>query len=355
MQLAVPDAGDCSEKPPIFGVCRISAIAACVVGSFNRILLYVNGILTDKATTVFSRLGDGAFTSATTGVVAGQGWTIKRTTDAGLTWNDVDIDWICSQSGFGQGIAMSANGTKGVMVGSAGFIAYGTASGQTWHRVLPSPVSADINAVEFTQVTTGGCAAQERAYAVSSSGRVIVSDDFGQSWTLLTDPNPGENQPLWGVSFATSCVGYVCGDDAQVFRTIDGGQTWDPVPVVGNNPGDQFCDVATWGDGTQAVLVGQNGGVYEKLGTRFQKQALQTCPPPGSTLGVTATLRDVEVLNSGTNLRICGDDGVVLFRDAGCWTRVRSQTTMPLHKLEFQSPTHGFGVGRNFMITEYRP
>ena len=44
-----------------------------------------------------------------------------------------------------------------------------------------------------------------------------------------------------------------------------------------------------------------------------------------------------------------------LFRDSGCWTRVRSQTTLPLVKLDFQTPTHGFGVGFNFMITEYRP
>ncbi len=340
----------CAEKPPIFGAARISDLVACLVGSFGRILLVVNGILSDKATTVFTRLADAAFTSATTGVVTGQGWAIKRTTDAGLTWNDVDINWLCSQTTKGLGIAMSSAGNKGVMVGTGGFIAYGTNSGQTWTRVQspPPPVTADLNAVEFTQVTVGGCAAQETAFAVSSQGEVVVSHDFGQSWSLVSDPDPGTDA-LYGVSFATSCVGYVCGLNAKVFRTTDGGQTWAAVPVVGSTPGDLFYDVTTWGDGTQAIMVGQNGGVYEKSGTRFVKQTLPFNP------SVTALLRDVEILNSGTNVRICGDYGVVLFRDSGTWTKVRSQTTWPLVKLDFQSPTHGFGVGFNFMITEYRP
>jgi hypothetical protein len=126
-------------------------------------------------------------------------------------------------------------------------------------------------------------------------------------------------------------------------RTL--GVNWSPVTVTGGS-GETFFDVATWDDGTPAILVGQNGGVFEKTGTAFVKQ----------TLGLTVTehLNDVEVLNSGSNVRICGQNGVVLFRDSGTWTKPKSQTNDPLYRLVFQSPTHGFGVGQQFVLVEYK-
>lgn len=205
------------------------------------------------------------------------------------------------------------------------------------------------NAVEFVSSSIlpgdlGVCSLTNTVYAVGEVGTIIRSDDFGLTWAPLPQPD-GYTGPLYGVSFATPCVGYVVGAQGKVFRTIDGGQFWRPVTVVGGS-GETFYDVTTWGSGVAAVLVGQNGGVYEKSGTQFVKQTL-------GSLTVTDALFDVEAFDSGAALRICGDLGTVLFRDGGTWTRPWAGPHGPYYKMAFQSPTHGFAIGENFMIAEY--
>jgi photosystem II stability/assembly factor-like uncharacterized protein len=182
-------------------------------------------------------------------------------------------------------------------------------------------------------------------FAVSSSGLVLVSDDMGATWATTT-ASPGMD-PLYGVSFATTCTGYVCGANKKVYETTNGGQSWTAVPIVGGGTGESFYDVQTWGNGTHAIMVGDRGEVFEKTGTRFQV--------PAGLPTVYGNLRDVEVLSSGATVRIGGDNGIALFRDNGVWSQPRSQTNSPLHRMSFQSVTHGFGIGQDFVITEYTP
>jgi hypothetical protein len=125
----------------------------------------------------------------------------------------------------------------------------------------------------------------------------------------------------------------------------DGGTSWSTVTVTGGS-GETFHDVATWDDGTEAILVAAGGGVYVKSDTAFVKQDL-------GSLATTSDLFDVEVLDDGDVVRIGGDRGMVLFRDGGTWSRPRSTTSVPLYKLAFQAADHGFAIGRNFLIAEY--
>jgi hypothetical protein len=70
-------------------------------------------------------------------------------------------------------------------------------------------------------------------------------------------------------------------------------------------------------------------------------------------MAVTTDLTDLVVLNSGTNVRICGVLGTVLFRDSGSWSQPKSQTNEDLTAISFDSATSGFCVGRPFLITRY--
>jgi len=102
----------------------------------------------------------------------------------------------------------------------------------------------------------------------------------------------------------------------------------------------------TWGSGDEAVAVGPFGAVFEKAGTSFVSQDL-------GAAAVEDHLRDVEQLSDGDVLRIGGENGAVLFRDAGVWTRVRSRTTQRLVALSFLSPSQGFAIGRRSLVLTY--
>jgi photosystem II stability/assembly factor-like uncharacterized protein len=107
--------------------------------------------------------------------------------------------------------------------------------------------------------------------------------------------------------------------------------------------------VATWDDGAHALAVGDAGEVYERISTDFQKI---TTPAPAIALS------DVEVLFDDPDLDviITGTGGFVMMRAPGSpptWTTPKSQTIDPLVRASFQSPTHGFIIGNQFLICEY--
>jgi hypothetical protein len=96
--------------------------------------------------------------------------------------------------------------------------------------------------------------------------------------------------------------------------------------------------------------VGSKGSVFDLTAGSFTWVDL-------GPVSVTQHLNDVEdISNAGTNIRICGDEGVVLFRDNGAWQdpSPKSETTEPLYRLSFQSTAHGFGIGQQSLVTEYR-
>ena len=107
----------------------------------------------------------------------------------------------------------------------------------------------------------------------------------------------------------------------------------------------------TWGDGSTAVVVGQNGLVLEREATGFEPVDASSF----TALGLTVELGDVQVLLNGSHvdLRIGGHEGTVLFRDAGVWTQPRSYTNNPIHQVVFQDSDHGFALGQNFVVLEY--
>jgi len=183
----------------------------------------------------------------------------------------------------------------------------------------------------------------QTVYASGTQGRVYRSADDGQTWTDVGIDQVG-NLPVNAVAFATSTMGYAVTNGARIYTTQNGGGTWMRQTVQGAANEDLF-DIVTWGNGDEAVAVGQSGAVFEKTGTSFVKQALG--------IVVDEHLNDVEQLSDGDVLRLGGEGGVVLFRDGGVWSRPRSRTTQPLYKMSFLSANEGFGIGRRSLILEY--
>lgn len=343
----------CGNRPPLYSIARVDASTACVGGSFGRIMRYdaITDDLTDVASDDFTRLNAGVFTTATEGWAFGQGRVIKKSTDAGVTWSDATVDWTCDLGVFGHAIAFSETGKFGLVVGSAGFIGRTSDFGVTWQELtVPAVPSSlpDLHDVVFTSGTTAlpGGGTIEHAYIVGADATVLKSTDQGATWTTLTTGTT--TSTLHGVDFASSATGYVVGTDGTVLSTNNGGFTWTSMAV--NAQGSEtYYDVATWNYGTQAIIVGQNGNVYEKTSTasRFLRD------DHGLT---TETLFDVELVEDGTTdppIRISGVGGAVLFRDVGVWSRPWPFSNGPIPQLSFTSANEGFAFGRNFVILRY--
>ncbi|HEX5009387.1 MAG TPA: YCF48-related protein [Planctomycetota bacterium] len=342
----------CGQQPPLFGVARISDTRGCVVGMFGRIATFENGAsneIVDRATTYFNRLNDAVFADADYGLAIGQNYQIFLTADGGEYWRNASA-WSCGgDSAEGTGIDLSPSGTYGVAVGNAGFVAYSSNSGDSWTQLSSqaSPPQIPSNLPDLNAVAFEPSSSSTTAYAVGGSGKVIKSTDSGAHWSSVTSAG---SYALNGVSFLDASHGYVAGNHGTVYGTSNGGSSWSAVSVEGS-PTKNFNDVVAWGtwgtDGAAAMIVGDDGVIYEKGASDRGFSRVIT------GLGQTENLYDVEVLSSGTYIRIGGDTGVALFRDSGTWTAPKSQTVFPLTKMAFQSATQGYAIGRNFIVEEY--
>lgn len=148
---------------------------------------------------------------------------------------------------------VSLAGSRIIAVGARGIIAVSDDQAVTWKQV-PSPVASDLVSVRFVDATEG--------WIVGHDGVVLHSVDAGATWhkqmdgrdaqkllaahfshlDSLGDPKAkrwlreislnyanGPEQSLLDLWFDDKKNGYVVGSFGTVFRTSDGGSSWEPL------------------------------------------------------------------------------------------------------------------------------
>ncbi|HJV86938.1 MAG TPA: YCF48-related protein [Noviherbaspirillum sp.] len=150
--------------------------------------------------------------------------------------------------------AVARAGKRLVAVGQRGHIIFSDDGGNSW-RQAKVPVSADLVAVSFPT--------PQKGWAVGHDGVVLHSEDGGISWTKqldgravgklmvsyyeeraakgsLTSPeaalldetrriaSQGAENSFLDVWFANESTGFIVGAFNLIFRTADGGRTWEP-------------------------------------------------------------------------------------------------------------------------------
>jgi photosystem II stability/assembly factor-like uncharacterized protein len=180
-------------------------------------------------------------------------------------------------------IDITRAGTRLVAVGERGIIITSDDNGQSW-RQSSVPVSVTLTAVQFVDSKNG--------WAVGHSGVVLRSQDGGASWTKQLDgvraaslmvedakhaiaSNPGSSaeatlkvaqeflsdgpdKPFLYVHFDDVLHGYVVGAYGLIFRTTDGGQSWQSwMRYVDNPKGLNLYSMQS--DGRALYLAGEQG------------------------------------------------------------------------------------------------
>lgn len=174
--------------------------------------------------------------------------------------------------------------------------------------------------VPGTKALGGADAVRDLAFTGTSEGvvsvgnRILQTNDAGVSWTPVKTVSGGAG--LMNFEFVSGLVGYAAGDHTDLYKTVDGGTTWNAVTgdaalraqsVVGITcSGDQDC-IATLAAGG-AVLRTSDGGATWNATTVEQRQV--------NSVAFVAGKRAVAV----------GQDGITaLTEDAGAsWRSLNS-------------------------------
>lgn len=234
-------------------------------------------------------------------------------------------------------LALASAGQRFVAVGLRGLIVLSDDGGRTW-RQAAVPVSSDLVAVCFPTAISG--------WAVGHGGVILHSGDGGATWVkqldgrqaaqiamdyygkrAAADPamddflagerslaDGGGTQSFLGVYFEDERVGYVVGTFNRIFRTDDGGRTWEPWMDRTSNPtGLHFNAIA----GREGVIfmAGEQGTVWRLDPTTKRFVALST--------GYKGTFFGLVPISTSTLLAFGMRGSVFRSADAGAtWARI---------------------------------
>jgi photosystem II stability/assembly factor-like uncharacterized protein len=250
-------------------------------------------------------------------------WALAIGTVAGLAlaaapagpWKDV-LDVPAAKSPLAQralinGLAQA--GDRLVAVGQRGHVLLSDDQGKSW-RQAEVPSSSDLVAVAFATPTQG--------WAVGHDGIVLRSTDAGATWTRVLDGRSagtlmlehyqreaaklgdakaaaallqeaerfaaqGAENPFLDITFENASTGYLVGAFGLIFRTTDGGASWQPLLHATDNPKAlHLYAVRTVGG---EVYVAGEQGLLLKLDRGSDRFRALELPYKGTLFGITGT------------------------------------------------------------------
>ena len=194
-------------------------------------------------------------------------------------------------------LAVASAGARLVAAGERGTILYSDDAGKSW-RQASVPVSVSLTALQFVDARNG--------WAVGHQGVVLHSGDGGVTWTRQLDGvqaaalalrdgvrgaqqlvDDGPDKPFLDVYFDGPRSGYVLGAYNQMYRTTDGGATWQAWQDKVANPKGLHL-YAMRAAGGNLYLAGEQGLVLRSTDQGASFSALAT-PYKGSYFGLLAT------------------------------------------------------------------
>jgi photosystem II stability/assembly factor-like uncharacterized protein len=219
-------------------------------------------------------------------------------------------------------------GERMVAAGQRGHVLLSDDEGKTW-RQAEVPVSSDLVALAFPSATQG--------WAVGHDGVVLRSTDAGATWTRVFDGHragaamvehyrreaalsadagqsaalvkeaerfaaQGAENPFLDVAFENTGTGYLVGAFGLMFRTGDGGATWQPWLDLEANPQGLHL-YAVRAIGGEVYVAGEQGLMLKLDRTTGRLRALEL-PYKGTLFGVVGNERVLVVHGlRGTVLR----------------------------------------------------
>lgn len=281
-----------------------------------------------------------------------------------------------------QGVARA--GSRLVAVGQRGHIVHSDDGGASWHQAAV-PVSSDLTAVFFVN--------ERKGWAVGHDGVVLHTADGGSKWTLQLDGRraneklvghmqqrvqaqpqstelqrlldearryqaQGADKPFLDVWFADERNGYVVGAYNLIFRTADGGASWEPWFDRIDNP--KLLNLYGIGAAGGGLYVVGESGLVLKLDAATQRFQARPTPYAGSYFGVAGTAGTVVAFGLRGNAYRSDDGGTRWDKvDAGLPATIVAATSLPGGALALADASGRVavsdGAGREFKVVALKP
>jgi len=245
-------------------------------------------------------------------------------------------------------------GNRIVAVGQRGHIVISEDGGTTWKQ-SPVPVSSDLTSVFFID--------DKQGWVVGHDGVILHTGDGGEKWEVqlsglkandllvsamerkvAAEPasdeakkllgeaqrykEQGADKPFLDVWFADAMNGYAVGAYNLIFRTADGGKTWEPWFDRTENP--KFFNLYSIRPAAGALYVSGEGGLVMKLDAAGQRFKAVSPQYNGSLFGVADARNAVVVYGLRGNVFRSDDGGAHWTKvDAGLPAAVVGATRTP--------------------------
>ncbi|MGV6860450.1 MAG: S8 family serine peptidase [Putridiphycobacter sp.] len=187
---------------------------------------------------------------------------IFKTTDGGATWTKQTSASYSNAASFSNVVTFWDANTgfcQGDPINGEYELYTTTDGGATWVPVpgadIPDPVAGEYGYVG--QIERVG----NHVWYSTNTGRLYHSTDQGYTWTVAQTPltDFGSATQNGNFSFKDANNGMIVDNNANVYKTADGGATWSAVTPVG----PVFTSGLCWIEGTDTIFTtGQNGSSY---------------------------------------------------------------------------------------------
>lgn len=220
--------------------------------------------------------------------------------------------------------------------------------GNNWNIEQDMVNNPMLKDVDFPSLNIG--------YAVGYKGNVLKTIDGGDNWNLQALPTNIRTRRINGVQFIDTLVGFAVGgnpsnDSIQtIIKTTDGGNTW---TILRDGLGHMFNDLY-FVDQNIGFVVGNKGVAYKTIdgGTTWN-----TVPVPGNM--INRTFNGVHFVNDqigvivGGNLRNDSIQTIIKTTNGGTtWNIVRDIISPMLMGVDFHNSNNAYAVGRNGAVLE---
>lgn len=184
-----------------------------------------------------------AFPSASVGFVGGVGGTVYATADGGQTWTSR------SQPSLGDVRKLRLSSGPTVWAATSVGLFRTVNGGQSWQRAQLTNFNGAVGPAFDVQFPTA-----QVGYAAGENGNIWKTTNGGQTWTdLLTVAQTRFS--LRAVSFTSADSGQVVGAENAQYLTTDGGRNWN---VVSGGSG-VYRDVLRYGQGRYLLVSDKEG------------------------------------------------------------------------------------------------
>ncbi|MCX6834906.1 MAG: YCF48-related protein, partial [candidate division Zixibacteria bacterium] len=203
----------------------------------------------------------------------------------------------------------------------------------SWSSIGLGQSGVNLEDVQFVDAQTGFTSGWSPS-DVDPHGHVYRTDNGGTSWTRICDRSDARFGGL-AVIDAEHCL--VVGSRASIFRTINGGDTWEEIESLPIDTTINLRDIV-FADASHGWAMGGQGRVIYSIDSG-KIWTLQSTPTSFALSGAV-------FLDTQTGW-ISGDHGTILHTGDGgqTWVAQSSGTILDLRAICFVDSQHGWAVG----------